>query len=117
MATAGPGQAVGVSATDRRGWGALVALMAGYAALFFAYYPPLAGIEDEIGYLNQAARSGPAPRGDQRWRGGMRNPSSASSRSAADRSRSASPAARSRRCRSWPSAASGPCSPRACCST
>jgi hypothetical protein len=38
----------------RGGWAALAALMAGYAALFIVYYPPLPGIEDEAGYLNQA---------------------------------------------------------------
>src|SRR5215467_11711246 len=43
--------------TDRSGfrdWVALVALMFGYAALFLKYYPPLAGIEDEVGFINQA---------------------------------------------------------------
>jgi len=33
---------------------ALLALLLGNTALFAAYYPPLAGIEDEIGFLNQA---------------------------------------------------------------
>jgi hypothetical protein len=28
--------------------------MLGYAALFVAYYPPIAGVEDEVGFLNQA---------------------------------------------------------------
>jgi len=28
--------------------------MLAYAALFVAYYPPLSGIEDEVGYVNQA---------------------------------------------------------------
>jgi len=37
-----------------RGTAALAALMLAYAALFVAYYPPLAGIEDEVGYVNQA---------------------------------------------------------------
>ncbi|HEY2157382.1 MAG TPA: hypothetical protein VGH33_17270 [Isosphaeraceae bacterium] len=54
MATAGSEHEVGGAATDRTGWGALVLLMAAYAALFVAYYPPLPGIEDEAGYLNQA---------------------------------------------------------------
>ena len=33
---------------------ALHALMLGFAALFAAYYPPISGIEDETGFLNQA---------------------------------------------------------------
>ena len=33
---------------------ALVALMLGYAAIFLTYYPPLAGIEDEVGFINQS---------------------------------------------------------------
>jgi hypothetical protein len=37
-----------------REWAALAALMLAYAALFVAYYPPLPGIEDEIGFVNQA---------------------------------------------------------------
>ena len=36
-----------------RDWAALVALMLGYIALFLTYYPPLAGIEDEVGFINQ----------------------------------------------------------------
>lgn len=32
----------------------LLALMAAYAALFMAFYPPSIGIEDEVGYVNQA---------------------------------------------------------------
>ena len=39
---------------SRRGWAILGALMVAYAALFVAFYPPIPGIEDEIGYLNQA---------------------------------------------------------------
>jgi hypothetical protein len=39
---------------ERRGqWAALVALMLAYAALFALAYPPLSGIEDEVGYVNQ----------------------------------------------------------------
>src|SRR5512142_1897442 len=37
-----------------REWAALLALMMGYAALFLAYYPPLSGVEDEVGFVNQA---------------------------------------------------------------
>src|SRR6476660_10141767 len=40
--------------TRRRDWAALAASMLAYAALFAAYYPPLSGIEDEIGFVNQA---------------------------------------------------------------
>ncbi len=54
MTMAGTGHGFAGSSADRRGWGILIALMAGYAALFFAYYPPICGIEDEAGYLNQA---------------------------------------------------------------
>jgi hypothetical protein len=32
----------------------LAALMLGYSVLFLTYYPPLAGIEDEVGFINQA---------------------------------------------------------------
>src|SRR5947207_1081066 len=38
----------------RRDWAALAALMLAYAGLFVAYYPPLPGIEDEVGFVNQA---------------------------------------------------------------
>lgn len=38
----------------RRQWAALAALMLGYSALFALTYPPLAGIEDEVGFINQA---------------------------------------------------------------
>jgi hypothetical protein len=38
----------------RREWALLTALMLAYAAIFVAYYPPLPGIEDEIGFVNQA---------------------------------------------------------------
>src|SRR3954452_1485950 len=38
----------------RRDWAALAALMLAYAGLFAAYYPPLPGIEDEVGFVNQA---------------------------------------------------------------
>lgn len=38
----------------RREWAALLLLMAVYSVLFATYYPPLAGIEDEIGFINQA---------------------------------------------------------------
>jgi hypothetical protein len=38
----------------RRAWAVLAALMLGYAALFVAYYPPIAGVEDEVGFINQA---------------------------------------------------------------
>ena len=37
-----------------RGWAVLAALAIVYAAIFVAYYPPTLGIEDEVGYLNQA---------------------------------------------------------------
>jgi hypothetical protein len=32
----------------------LAALMVGYAGIFAAFYPPVAGVEDEVGFLNQA---------------------------------------------------------------
>ena len=35
-------------------WTAIGALMLSFAVLFAAYYPPIAGIEDEIGFVNQA---------------------------------------------------------------
>lgn len=35
-------------------WAALTAAILLYLVLFFVYYPPLAGIDDEIGYVNQA---------------------------------------------------------------
>src|SRR5258708_2087628 len=38
----------------RRHWTALAALMLAYAGLFAIYYPPLPGIEDEVGFVNQA---------------------------------------------------------------
>lgn len=34
-------------------WTALGILMLGYTALFLVYYPPLSGIEDEVGFINQ----------------------------------------------------------------
>src|SRR4051794_425792 len=37
-----------------RDWALLGGLMLAYATLFLAYYPPTLGIEDEVGYLNQA---------------------------------------------------------------
>ncbi|MFO0951448.1 MAG: hypothetical protein U0835_09920 [Isosphaeraceae bacterium] len=37
----------------RAGWLALGALMTAYAAVFFVFYPPISGVEDEIGFLNQ----------------------------------------------------------------
>ena len=37
-----------------KAWASLGALMLGFAALFAAYYPPISGIEDETGFLNQA---------------------------------------------------------------
>lgn len=37
-----------------RDWAALAALMLAYAGLFAAFYPPLPGIEDEVGFVNQA---------------------------------------------------------------
>jgi hypothetical protein len=40
--------------TAKRDWLALAALMLGFAVLFVAYYPPISGIEDETGFLNQA---------------------------------------------------------------
>jgi hypothetical protein len=39
---------------SREAWVALLALMIGYAILFLVYYPPTPGIEDEIGFVNQA---------------------------------------------------------------
>jgi hypothetical protein len=42
------------SIPDRAAWSALAALMAGYVAVFLTYYPPVAGVEDEVGFLNQA---------------------------------------------------------------
>ncbi|HEY2156835.1 MAG TPA: hypothetical protein VGH33_14485, partial [Isosphaeraceae bacterium] len=45
---------MGDASGSRRGWAILGALMVAYAALFAAFYPPIPGIEDEIGYLNQA---------------------------------------------------------------
>ncbi len=36
-------------------WGVLAFLLLGYTALFFRYYPPIPGIEDEIGFINQGA--------------------------------------------------------------
>src|SRR5262245_36171417 len=38
----------------RHEWLALAAVMFAYGALFSVYYPPLPGIEDEIGFVNQA---------------------------------------------------------------
>src|SRR4051812_47522211 len=38
----------------RPDWAALFLLTAGFAALFAAYYPPISGIEDEVGFVNQA---------------------------------------------------------------
>ena len=38
-----------------RGWAALLLMMLGYAILFAVYYPPLSGIEDEVGYVNRAS--------------------------------------------------------------
>jgi hypothetical protein len=37
-----------------REWATLLVLMLAYAALFAVYYPPLSGIEDEVGFVNQA---------------------------------------------------------------
>ena len=37
-----------------KAWAVLGALMLGFAGLFAAYYPPISGIEDETGFLNQA---------------------------------------------------------------
>lgn len=37
-----------------REWYILIALMLAYTVLFFVYYPPVSGIEDETGFLNQA---------------------------------------------------------------
>ncbi len=36
-----------------REWFALTLLMIGYALIFMVFYPPLPGIEDEIGFVNQ----------------------------------------------------------------
>lgn len=38
----------------RRHWLALVGLLLGYLIIFAMYYPPSQGIEDEVGYINQA---------------------------------------------------------------
>ena len=35
-------------------WIGLWAAIAAYIAIFWAYYPPIAGIEDEVGFINQA---------------------------------------------------------------
>jgi hypothetical protein len=40
--------------SHRREWLALALLMLGYTILFAVFYPPVAGIEDETGFLNQA---------------------------------------------------------------
>jgi hypothetical protein len=37
-----------------REWALLAGLMVAYALIFAAFYPPTIGIEDEVGYLNQA---------------------------------------------------------------
>lgn len=37
-----------------RDWALLAVAMLAYAGLFAAYYPPLPGIEDEVGFVNQA---------------------------------------------------------------
>jgi hypothetical protein len=37
-----------------KAWAALAFLMLGYSVLFAVYYPPISGIEDETGFLNQA---------------------------------------------------------------
>ena len=43
-----------IGASRRGEWWALASLLAGYALIFLAFYPPIAGVEDEIGFLNQA---------------------------------------------------------------
>ena len=44
-----------MSTPDRRHeWAVLAALMLGFAALFVWYYPPISGVEDEAGFVNQA---------------------------------------------------------------
>ena len=35
-------------------WAALASLMLGFSLLFAAFYPPISGVEDETGFLNQA---------------------------------------------------------------
>lgn len=35
-------------------WSMLTLLMIGHAVTFFAFYPPIQGIEDEVGFINQA---------------------------------------------------------------
>ena len=40
--------------TRRAGWLALLGLAIAYAAIYAWYYPPLSGIEDEVGFVNQA---------------------------------------------------------------
>jgi hypothetical protein len=48
------GGMAGSGQSHRRDWVMLSVLMAAYAALFAAFYPPSFGIEDEVGYINQA---------------------------------------------------------------
>ncbi len=45
------GQGVGAGA---KGWRWFALLLGVYSGLFLAFYPPLPGIEDEVGYINQA---------------------------------------------------------------
>src|SRR5690242_5347795 len=42
------------SESPRSDRAALLFWMLGYAVLFLVYYPPIAGIEDEAGFVNQA---------------------------------------------------------------
>ena len=44
----------GENPNNKFSWGILCALLAAYLAVFFWYYPPTLGIEDEAGYINQA---------------------------------------------------------------
>lgn len=54
MAGVGAEAEAGEASGARWGWAILGALMVAYAALFAAFYPTMPGIEDEVGYLNQA---------------------------------------------------------------
>ena len=48
-----PGSSPGAGPGRFLEWVGLVALMAGFSAIFFAFYPPFPGIEDEVGFINQ----------------------------------------------------------------
>ena len=44
----------GENRNNKFSWSLLCGLLAAYLAIFFLYYPPTLGIEDEAGYINQA---------------------------------------------------------------